>query len=66
MLLIKAIRMGITFLKLLERAQYYQIQTSKVKCVFKNRYESIYFDLNRNILLEDNWVSIGKKVTIWR
>jgi hypothetical protein len=48
MLLIKIIRMDITFLKLL-KAQYYQIQTSKVKCVFKNRYESIYFDLNGNV-----------------
>jgi hypothetical protein len=33
MLLIRAIRMDITFLKL--QTQYYQIQTSKVKCVFK-------------------------------
>jgi alpha-glucosidase len=32
---------GYNFLEANEEAQYYQIQTSKVKCIQK-RYESIY------------------------
>jgi hypothetical protein len=54
---------GYNFLEVTE--DYYQIQTSKVKCVIQKKQMSIDFDIHGTILLEDELFSLGKLRT-WR
>jgi alpha-glucosidase len=54
---------GYNFLEVTGEEDYYQIQTSKVKCYSKADMRVSILIYTELFYLKMNWVSIGKKVT---
>jgi alpha-glucosidase len=57
---------GYNFLEVTGEEDYYQIQTSKVKCVIQKADMRVSILIYTNILLEDELFSLGRKLRTWR